>query len=230
MLRIETKSRARALQLLYAWELRGRTPVAQLAIGLSRLTGPEPRVLERAEALGLPIFLHPMMINNERMKQYYLINLLGNPFETAIAASHLIYGGVLDRFPRLEISLPHAGGALPILRGRLDQGWRTRAECKHLPRAPSEYLRRFTYDTLGHDDRIAFHSAMVGIGHLDEQRSGRPHYDEEFRRLRQLDRQLRGLAGVHQAGLECVVIYRIDSPGIRREAYSLERQPFSHFS
>lgn len=51
MLRIETKSRARALQLLYAWELRGRTPVAQLAIGLSRLTGPEPRVLDRAEAL-----------------------------------------------------------------------------------------------------------------------------------------------------------------------------------
>jgi N utilization substance protein B len=51
MLRLETKSRARALQLLYAWELRGRAPVAQLAIGLSRLTGPEPRVLDRAEAL-----------------------------------------------------------------------------------------------------------------------------------------------------------------------------------
>jgi len=51
MLRLETKSRARALQLLYAWELRGRAPVAQLATGLSRLTGPEPRVLDRAEAL-----------------------------------------------------------------------------------------------------------------------------------------------------------------------------------
>ena len=51
MLRIETKSRARALQLLYAWELRGRGPVDQLATGLSRLTGPEPRVLDRAEAL-----------------------------------------------------------------------------------------------------------------------------------------------------------------------------------
>jgi len=51
MLRLETKSRARALQLLYAWELRGRVPVAQLATGLSRLTGPEPRVLDRAEAL-----------------------------------------------------------------------------------------------------------------------------------------------------------------------------------
>jgi transcription antitermination protein NusB len=51
MLRIETKSRARALQLLYAWELRGHAPVAHLATGLSRLTGPEPRVLDRAEAL-----------------------------------------------------------------------------------------------------------------------------------------------------------------------------------
>src|SRR4051794_5671087 len=51
MLRVETKSRARALQLLYAWELRGRAPLAQLATGLSRLTGPEPRVLDRAEAL-----------------------------------------------------------------------------------------------------------------------------------------------------------------------------------
>ena len=70
-------------------------------------------VYERCEALGLPIFLHPMMINNERLKQYYLINLCGNPFDTAIAASHLIYGGVLDAFPKLEVSLPHAGGALP---------------------------------------------------------------------------------------------------------------------
>ena len=51
MLRIETKSRARALQLLYAWELRGHAPLNQLATGLSRLTGPEPQVLDRAEAL-----------------------------------------------------------------------------------------------------------------------------------------------------------------------------------
>ena len=111
-------------------------------------------VYERCQALGLPIFLHPMMVNNERMKQYYLINLLGNPFETAIAASHLIYGGVMDTFPQLEVSLPHAGGALPILRGRLDQGWLIRPECKHLPRRPSEYLARFTYDTISYDAGI----------------------------------------------------------------------------
>ena len=111
-------------------------------------------VYERAAALGLPIFLHPMMINNERLKQYYLINLLGNPFETAIAASHLIFGGVMDAFPALEVSLPHAGGALPILRGRLDRGFEIRGECKVIPRAPSEYLRRFTYDTIAYSEPV----------------------------------------------------------------------------
>ena len=51
MLRVETKSRARALQLLYAWEMQGEPPMAGVATGLSRLTGPEPALLDRAEAL-----------------------------------------------------------------------------------------------------------------------------------------------------------------------------------
>ena len=118
-------------------------------------------IYERAAALGLPIFLHPMMLNNERLKQYYLINLLGNPFETAIAASHLIFGGVMDAFPKLEISLPHAGGALPILRGRLDRGFEIRGECKVIPRPPSEYLRRFTYDTIAYSGPIMDY--LVGL-------------------------------------------------------------------
>ena len=111
-------------------------------------------VYERMADLGLPLFLHPMMVNNERMKQFYLINLCGNPFETTLAASHLIYGGVLDAFPKLEICLPHAGGALPILRGRLDRGFHIRSECKTIPRAPSTYLKRFTYDTISYDAEI----------------------------------------------------------------------------
>lgn len=51
MLRLETKSRARALQILYAWELQGRPAIPKVASGLARLTGPEPRILDRAEAL-----------------------------------------------------------------------------------------------------------------------------------------------------------------------------------
>ncbi|HKA45787.1 MAG TPA: amidohydrolase family protein [Burkholderiales bacterium] len=118
-------------------------------------------VYERAADLGLPIFLHPMMINNERLKQYYLINLLGNPFDTTIAASHLIYGGVMDAVPGLEVSLPHAGGALPILRGRLDRGFEIRGECKVIKRPPSEYLRRFTYDTIAYSEPIMDY--LVGL-------------------------------------------------------------------
>jgi N utilization substance protein B len=51
VIRPETKGRARALQLLYAWELTGEPGIAEVATGLARLTGPEPRVLDRAEAL-----------------------------------------------------------------------------------------------------------------------------------------------------------------------------------
>jgi len=60
----------------------------------------------------------------------------------------------MDAFPKLEVSLPHAGGALPILRGRLDRGFEIRGECKVIPRPPSEYLRRFTYDTIAYSEPI----------------------------------------------------------------------------
>jgi N utilization substance protein B len=55
MLRTETKSRARALQILYAWELQGAPPITAVASGLARLTGPEPRILDRAEELAASV-------------------------------------------------------------------------------------------------------------------------------------------------------------------------------
>lgn len=55
MLRVETKSRARALQILYAWELQGEPPISRIARGLARLTGPQPRILDRAEELAAGI-------------------------------------------------------------------------------------------------------------------------------------------------------------------------------
>jgi aminocarboxymuconate-semialdehyde decarboxylase len=112
-------------------------------------------VYAKCEALGWTIFLHPVdTIGQDRTRRYYLRNLLGNPYDTGVAAASLVFGGVLDAFPKLEINLPHAGGAFPGLIGRLDHGARVRAELKHMKRPPSEYLRRFTYDTIGHDDRI----------------------------------------------------------------------------
>jgi aminocarboxymuconate-semialdehyde decarboxylase len=119
-------------------------------------------VYERIEALGMPVFLHPVfVIGAERLARFYLTNLLGNPFESAIAAAHLIFGGVLDRFPRLEWVLPHAGGAFPWLAGRLSRGWEKREELRNTERPPVEYLRRFYYDTIGYSEDVLEHLVRV---------------------------------------------------------------------
>ena len=129
----------------------------------------EPRffpIYERIEALGWPIFLHPInVIGIERLKaRFYLNNLLGNPFDSAIAAAHLIFGEVLDRFPSLTFCLPHAGGAFPYLVGRVNHGWEVRPECQHLKEPPVNYLRRFYYDTISHSpEALDYLLKLVGI-------------------------------------------------------------------
>jgi len=119
-------------------------------------------VYAKCEELGWTIFLHPVdTIGQDRTKKYYLKNLCGNPYDTGVAAAHLIFGGVLDKFEKLSFNLPHAGGTFPWLIGRWDHGAGVRPELKHMKRKPSEYLRRFTYDTIGHDDRI--NNALVKL-------------------------------------------------------------------
>ncbi len=109
-------------------------------------------VFERIEELRLPVFLHPInVMGGERLKPYFLYNLLGFPFDTAVAAAHLIFAGILDRFPRLSINLVHAGGAFPYLVGRMNRGYKVSPHCKNIKHKPSAYLHRFTYDTISHD-------------------------------------------------------------------------------
>ena len=120
-------------------------------------------IYERCEALGLPVLLHPVdVIGAERLRHHYLPNLLGNPFDTAVAAAHLVFGGVLDRYPRLNAVLPHAGGALPYLFGRLQHGQSVRPEAD-AQRPFGEYLRRFYYDTITHSaDALRYLVDLVG--------------------------------------------------------------------
>jgi len=121
-------------------------------------------VYEQCEALGLPVFLHPVNpVGAERMRRYYLRNFLGNPYESGIAAASLVFGGVMDAFPRLEVVLPHAGGTFPALIGRMDHGTTVRKEVKHMKQPPSAYLRRFHYDTISHHHRMmSFLVRLVG--------------------------------------------------------------------
>jgi aminocarboxymuconate-semialdehyde decarboxylase len=125
-------------------------------------------LFSRIAALKLPVFLHyaPLMVigMGDRLNGFHLANMIGNTTETAIAAAHLIFGGVLDKLPTLEVCLPHSGGVFPMLIGRFDRGHEVREECRHLPHPPSEYLRRFTYDTVCHNDEVmAFLIRLVGI-------------------------------------------------------------------
>ena len=103
-----------------------------------------------AADLGAPVVLHPFLLEAvERFGRHYLHNLVGYPFETALAAASLILGGTLDRFPALDVVLVHGGGLLPYHVGRLDRGHQARPEARADGAGlPSGYLRRFHYDTL----------------------------------------------------------------------------------
>lgn len=121
-------------------------------------------VFQRIEALGLPVFLHPVaVVDPQRLAKFYLTNLIGNPTESAIAASHLIFGEVMDRCPNLVVCLPHGGGSFPYLVGRIHHGWGVRPECRHLVKGPNDYLRRFYYDTVTHSaPALSYLIGLVG--------------------------------------------------------------------
>jgi aminocarboxymuconate-semialdehyde decarboxylase len=99
---------------------------------------------------GAPVVLHPFLLEAvERFGRHYLHNLVGYPFETTLAAGSLILGGTLDRFPGLDVVLVHGGGFLPYHIGRFDRAHTTREEARADGAGrPSDYLRRFHYDTL----------------------------------------------------------------------------------
>ena len=99
--------------------------------------------------LGVPVELHPIDVaGQDRLGRYYLTNLLGNPFDTNIAATSLVLGGVLDRHPDLRVLLVHGGGYFPYAVGRLDHGYAVRPETRTSQQPPSAYVRRFFYDTI----------------------------------------------------------------------------------
>jgi aminocarboxymuconate-semialdehyde decarboxylase len=108
---------------------------------------------EACESLGVFVFIHPVEGGGRtELRDYYMWNVIGNPMETTVAAGHLILAGVLEACPRLKILLAHGGGALPYLRGRLDHGFKQRPEInKVISRPPTEYLKRFYFDTITHD-------------------------------------------------------------------------------
>ena len=109
----------------------------------------------KAEQLGVLVFIHPqgtaeMNVTTRFNGNGVLDNIIGNPLETTIALSHLIFEGTLDTFPGLKICAAHGGGFLPSYAGRSDQGCLTFPDrCTvQLKKKPTEYLRQLYYDNI----------------------------------------------------------------------------------
>ncbi|MFC8435767.1 amidohydrolase family protein [Streptomyces sp. NPDC057253] len=115
-------------------------------------------VWRKAEELGAVVFVHPWGCSlGPRLATRYLGNTVGQPVETTVALSHLVFTGVLDRFPRLKLVAAHGGGYLPTYMGRSDHAWQVREDARGCLEPPSTYLRRMWFDALVYTPRALRH-------------------------------------------------------------------------
>lgn len=122
-------------------------------------------VFETAQALDCPIFVHPYLpAGDDRMQDYYLHNLVGMVSETGLAIAHFILSGASDRFPRVKLVFAHGGGTALWIQGRWNHGAHCRPEAQNRTvLEPSEYLKRYYYDSIFHSPIIQSHAIeLVG--------------------------------------------------------------------
>lgn len=121
-----------------------------------------------AAQLGAFVFIHPWGCSlGERLNSWYLGNIIGQPAETTLALSHLIFGGVLDRHPDLVVCGAHGGGYLPQYIGRADHAYAVRPESAAMKQPPSAYLRQLYFDSLVYTPDTARQLVeAAGAGHV----------------------------------------------------------------
>ncbi|WP_218220988.1 amidohydrolase family protein [Nesterenkonia sp. Act20] len=116
----------------------------------------------RAEELQAVVFLHPFGCSlDARLDRFYLSNTVGQLTENAVALSHLIFAGVLDRHLGLKVIAAHGGGYLPSSIGRSDRAWHLRPEAQGCAEPPSSYLRRLWFDSVVHDSAALRHLISI---------------------------------------------------------------------
>lgn len=108
-------------------------------------------LLEAVAEAGMPVLVHPDFVPNPRLGDYYLINLIGMPVESAITMANMIFSGLFDLLPDLRVCFMHGGGIAPYVFGRWDKGWDVRPESRaKIGRKPTNYLGNVFCDTLTH--------------------------------------------------------------------------------
>ncbi len=111
---------------------------------------------KRAEELGCSLFIHPWeMMGEQQMQQYWLPWLVGMPAETSRAICSMIFGGVMEKFPKLKLAFAHGGGSFPATIGRIEHGFNVRPDLVAIDNAinPKKYIGKFWIDSLVHDEK-----------------------------------------------------------------------------
>jgi aminocarboxymuconate-semialdehyde decarboxylase len=111
-------------------------------------------IFAAAEELGAAVFVHPWnMMGKDVMQDYWLPWLVGMPAESSRAICSLIFGGVLERLPKLRIAFAHGGGSFPATIGRVEHGFNVRPDlcAVHNNINPRDYLKKIYVDSLVHD-------------------------------------------------------------------------------
>ena len=124
---------------------------------------------EKASNANAVMYIHPTYpVGVEAMTDYWLMPLVGFLFDTTLAAAHLVFSGVVERYPGIRWVLGHLGGAIPYLAERLDRGYAAYADCRaEIPKPPSEYLKNFYYDTVNFDvNALEFAFDFAGADHI----------------------------------------------------------------
>ena len=124
---------------------------------------------EYADRKKAVFYIHPTFpVGVEAMTDYWLTPLLGFTFDTTLAAAKLVFSGVVERFPGIRWALCHLGGTIPYLAERLDRGYFAFKECReNISQPPSEYLKRFYYDTVNFDaGALQLAIGFAGADHL----------------------------------------------------------------
>ncbi len=109
---------------------------------------------KRAEELGCALFVHPWeMMGEAQIQKYWLPWLVGMPAETSRAICSMIFGGVLEAFPKLKLAFAHGGGSFPLTIGRIEHGFNVRPDLVQIDNAvnPRDYIGKFWIDSLVHD-------------------------------------------------------------------------------
>jgi aminocarboxymuconate-semialdehyde decarboxylase len=134
------------------------------------ITAPQYRpFLEEANRMKLCIFIHPMLpAVTEPFSEFVLGPLVAFPFDTTLAVARLCYAGVFKQLPDIKWLIGHAGGAIPWLMERLDNGYRDFAECRaNIDELPSVYLKKLYYDTVTFSPyTLSMLRDMVGSDHM----------------------------------------------------------------